>query len=78
MKVSIMILMVVASLAASSVSVAGPTKDRTKFDCRETVRIQVTGTKYRKVTFVKACPHTEQRNDGKCVTTIWGQMRCLE
>jgi hypothetical protein len=78
MKVFILILMFVASLAASSVSVAATTNNRTQFDCRKTVRIEVTGTKYRHAQFVKACPHAEPMKAGKCVTNIWGQMRCLE
>jgi hypothetical protein len=78
MKTTIYTLLVAAMVAAPTVTFASTTKDRTKFDCRETVRIEVTGGRYRQVKFVKVCPHTEQMKAGKCVTNIWGQMRCLE
>lgn len=80
MKMKLILAAVAAALVLSSLSQGAVTKDRTAFDCRETVKIHKyqVGPKRWAVKFVKACPHRDKLAEGKCVTTIWGQMRCTE
>ncbi len=78
MKTKLTVSILIVLLAAPLVSFAAE-KDRTKYDCRETVKVRTVfrpGTKIRVPQFVKKCPHIEQQKAGQCETHwLWG-MRC--
>lgn len=74
MKLATLILAV--GILGSTFAVA---TEPTSYDCREVVRVKVytNEAKQRAVKFIKVCPHTEQQKAGKCVSTFWGNHRCV-
>ena len=72
-------LTTVLALAALAGTATAAEKDPTKYDCRETVRVEryfEPGSRVPGIRFVRQCPHKEQLAAGQCETSwLWG-MRC--
>lgn len=67
------------ALASLAVTASAAERDPTKYDCRETVRIErynEPGSRVPSVRFVKECPHKDKLAAGQCETSWHWGMRC--